>query len=293
MNGRFFGTKLIGFIFVIMLMNCVDDVDLEPARCDPNPCNEPHKNVCSVNDEEQIVCSCNQDYIDNGEQCVQCTSGICCGPDGFFKGGQEKCDSWYIYRCSGSGCRGYKTQRKEVVRYCSTDAPDCTGATIEDEDWLDVSLCSGADEICQSDGVNPTQCMRCNHDCRNGQCCGENERCRYNKTCGRTARIEAYDAEIAQQFGLATALDGDYLVVGAPGAKNGTQDSMGAAYIFHRIGPNTWDQGFKVTAEADAEAFAQFGETVAIMVTTCSLERRRITSEGPPICFGVREKIPG
>ncbi len=70
----------------------------------------------------------------------------------------------------------------------------------------------------------------------------------------------AYDA-----FGWAVAIDGDYVVVGAPTlTDNAGVDRFGRAFVFHRTGLNTWDGGFELST-GGTEPDAQFGYSVAIL----------------------------
>jgi len=72
----------------------------------------------------------------------------------------------------------------------------------------------------------------------------------------------APDAEESDYFGYSVDIDGDYIVVGAYGEDTNGTDS-GAAYVFHRIGVNGWDEGVKLEA-FDGEASDNFGYSVAI-----------------------------
>ena len=57
------------------------------------------------------------------------------------------------------------------------------------------------------------------------------------------AKLVAADGAIGKWFGADVAIHGDYAVVGAYSPFN---PSPGAAYIFHRTGTNTWDDGTKI-----------------------------------------------
>ena len=63
-------------------------------------------------------------------------------------------------------------------------------------------------------------------------------------------------------FGAAVAIDGDYLVVGAPGATSGGRADVGAAYVFERVGV-TWRQQRRLEP-SDTHSVNDFGEAVAI-----------------------------
>ncbi len=58
--------------------------------------------------------------------------------------------------------------------------------------------------------------------------------------------LHASDLEDNQGFGNDVAMDGDYLVAGAPFADRGSVGVAGAAYVFRRTGVDSWDAGFKI-----------------------------------------------
>jgi len=75
---------------------------------------------------------------------------------------------------------------------------------------------------------------------------------------GEVTTVYAPDAQLADQFGAALALDGNALVVGAPKRDDGSTEDSGAFYIFNRNldGPDTW--GF-VTMQYQSDYWEQFG----------------------------------
>jgi len=76
-------------------------------------------------------------------------------------------------------------------------------------------------------------------------------------------KIIASDGTAGDNFGYSVSISGDYVVVGAPEHSNdGIQDS-GAAYVFHRIGPNSWDDGTKIAA-LNGSTGDNFGYSVSI-----------------------------
>lgn len=75
-------------------------------------------------------------------------------------------------------------------------------------------------------------------------------------------KLTASDSESADRFGEAVDIDGDYIVVGAYQAKNGTTENTGTAYIYKRNGA-TWELQTKIYAN-DSEVADNFGKTVAI-----------------------------
>jgi len=78
-------------------------------------------------------------------------------------------------------------------------------------------------------------------------------------------KLNAFDSIADAQFGNAVAISGDYAIVGVPQDPGGLLDPnlAGAAYIFRRTGPNTWDAGEKIVAPDQADQ-DQFGFSVSI-----------------------------
>jgi hypothetical protein len=75
-------------------------------------------------------------------------------------------------------------------------------------------------------------------------------------------RLQPPDPGETDLFGAALALDGDLLVVGAPGADRQSQENRGAAYVFRR-GPGGW--AWEATLAApDAAEGDNFGVAVAV-----------------------------
>ena len=74
----------------------------------------------------------------------------------------------------------------------------------------------------------------------------------------------ALDAQAEDHFGQSVAIDGDYAIVGAPDEDGASIDKYrGAAYIFYRTGPDTWDDGVKIIATNPTDEHA-FGNSVDI-----------------------------
>lgn len=75
-------------------------------------------------------------------------------------------------------------------------------------------------------------------------------------------KILAPDGAVDDLFGYSAAIDGDYVICGAP---SDYQSGMlsGSAYIFRRTGTNSWDSGEKILAP-DADSSDEFGSSVAI-----------------------------
>ncbi len=84
---------------------------------------------------------------------------------------------------------------------------------------------------------------------------------RAGTTWTQQQKLLASDGTADDSFGVAVALDGDYLIVGASGDDDYGNDS-GAAYVFH-YGGSSWAQQQKLTT-VDGIANHFFGESVAI-----------------------------
>ncbi len=70
------------------------------------------------------------------------------------------------------------------------------------------------------------------------------------------------DANVADSFGWSVSIRGDYVAIGAPGARSGGYPRAGAAYVFRRNG-SSWVQEAKLTA-SDPSYLADFGSSVCI-----------------------------
>jgi len=75
-------------------------------------------------------------------------------------------------------------------------------------------------------------------------------------------KIVAPDAQPLDDFGISVSISGDLAVVGADGEDEGASNA-GAAYIFRRTGPNTWDPGTKIIAP-DPGTDGAFGWSVCV-----------------------------
>jgi len=74
--------------------------------------------------------------------------------------------------------------------------------------------------------------------------------------------LMASDVAEGDQFGHSVALDGNRILVGAPGDELAAGDDTGSAYVFVRAG-GTWQQKAKLTA-SDGTAEDFFGDSVAL-----------------------------
>jgi hypothetical protein len=77
-----------------------------------------------------------------------------------------------------------------------------------------------------------------------------------------TTKLLASDGTALDLFGETLALDGDRIVVGAPGDDPGSGASAGSAYVFRRVG-GVWSQEVKLAA-SDGAAGDEFGSAVGI-----------------------------
>jgi uncharacterized repeat protein (TIGR01451 family) len=91
--------------------------------------------------------------------------------------------------------------------------------------------------------------------------------------------LTASDPEPNSDFGLAVALSGDTLVVGAPGEDGPAGLESGAAYVFVRTG-TTWTEQQKLTA-SDASAYLGLGFSVGIDGDTVVLGTLSAHPTGP------------
>ena len=83
------------------------------------------------------------------------------------------------------------------------------------------------------------------------------------------ARLVAKDAEQGDTFGGSVAIDGNTVVIGAPGSNIEDNESAGAAYVFVREGI-TWTQKTKLIA-SDPDDDDAFGVSVAIEDNTIAV----------------------
>lgn len=85
---------------------------------------------------------------------------------------------------------------------------------------------------------------------------------RSGTTWTQTAKFSASDGEGFSDFGMAVALSGDTIAVGAPSTFIGGENVQGAVYVFIRSGA-TWTQQAKLVA-SDGAAFHNLGSAVSI-----------------------------
>lgn len=76
------------------------------------------------------------------------------------------------------------------------------------------------------------------------------------------AKLEARDSTLGDLFGRSVAIDGDAVLIGAPGADKGVLPAVGAAYVFDRTGTD-WKQRARL-APSIGEATDRFGTGVGI-----------------------------
>ena len=82
---------------------------------------------------------------------------------------------------------------------------------------------------------------------------------------GQLVKITGDDTVAGDSFGLDVALEDDRLLVGAPKAKDGSNEVTGVAYVFeeNQGGPGNWGQIAKITENVNDEN-AKFGRAVAL-----------------------------
>jgi hypothetical protein len=76
-------------------------------------------------------------------------------------------------------------------------------------------------------------------------------------------KMFSQDPQADDQFGWASAIDGDYAIVGSPNEDGASGNNRGAAYIFHRTGPDTWDSGARLAEQIPTDEHC-FGNAVDI-----------------------------
>jgi hypothetical protein len=86
---------------------------------------------------------------------------------------------------------------------------------------------------------------------------------------GETKKLTASDGVTRDRLGLSAAINGDFIIVGAPKKDFGDNNSQGAAYIFERDcgGEDNWGEVNRLTASDGAEE-DEFSEAVAIGLDT-------------------------
>jgi hypothetical protein len=85
---------------------------------------------------------------------------------------------------------------------------------------------------------------------------------RQNGTWNLEATLTPPDPIAYDEFGASIAIDGDYIVVGAPGVTSNGRPDVGGAYVFQRIG-TTWQLRRKLEP-SNTHSVNDYGEAVAI-----------------------------
>ncbi|WP_193211276.1 Ig-like domain-containing protein [Luteolibacter marinus] len=102
---------------------------------------------------------------------------------------------------------------------------------------------------------------------------------------GQVATLIGADTIAGDRFGQAVAIDGDYMVIGAPDADVPGANNAGAAYIFHRdpVNPNAWSQVAKLVSPApNGSGGDSFGTGVAIQGSTVLVGAPNSNRSGAP-----------
>ena len=97
-------------------------------------------------------------------------------------------------------------------------------------------------------------------------------------TWAEEQKLTASDGAASDEFGLAVAMEGDVIVIGAPRADVGGLDAVGAAYVFRYDG-TTWNEEQKLTA-GDGLGFDEFAFSVGISGTRIAVGAHRDDSTG-------------
>lgn len=107
----------------------------------------------------------------------------------------------------------------------------------------------------------------------------------------QTAKLVASDGQAGDGFGLAVAIDGARVIVGA-GFDDDNGDTSGSAYIFEHLG-TTWTETAKLVA-SDGQALDIFGSSVSISNDTATVGAEGDSDNGLGAGSGyVFEKVDG
>ncbi len=79
---------------------------------------------------------------------------------------------------------------------------------------------------------------------------------------GSEAKLNGTGTDRFDEFGHAVAISGDYAIVGAY-YDDSVAFGVGAAYMFHRTGGNSWSEEYKIVPSDTVQAYS-FGNSVAI-----------------------------
>lgn len=103
---------------------------------------------------------------------------------------------------------------------------------------------------------------------------------RSGTTWTQSAKLSASDGEGFSDFGLAVALAGDRIAVGAPSTFVGKENVQGAVYVYAKNGA-AWSQEAKLIA-SDGAAFHNLGRAVAIDGDTIVAGAQQASGNGMP-----------
>lgn len=214
-----------------------------------------------------LYCEANE-YVDNN-QCLSCPPQSYTEPGADASGDNTAC----LDRCNllfGEDCGQVPYS---YIKASNTGAGDQFGAHVA---ILGDTLVVGAPG--ESSGATGINSSGTDNSAENSGAVYVFER--LNDQWQQVAYIKASNANANDLFGSSVALDGDTLVVGAPGesssasgvggdGQNNEANSSGAVYVFERFN-DQWQQQAYIKA-SNTDAFDRFGSSVAIYDSTIAV----------------------
>jgi len=109
--------------------------------CDPNPCEEENKTVCSDDGEGNVVCSCDEGFEDYGDS--KCKSSAPCGNDTACVAGNRECNNNQGIAECGDCLGGYHEEGNSCVEDISCGDSTCNGhGDCTDDTGIPVCACT-------------------------------------------------------------------------------------------------------------------------------------------------------
>jgi hypothetical protein len=256
-----------------------DDCDIAGA---PDPCElngENYNDDCDCDGIDNAKeADCDENYWP--DECDIAMGAADCDGDGWL----DACEQYgpADFDCDGNNVLDRCDIRDGTRPDCNLDgvpdgcdiadgsSPDCNGNNIPDEcDILSgVLLDDDGDAIpnncepdCQPNGVKDDADLAggsstdCNAD-------GRPDECGPAHTCTASILYAWHSQDDEAHFGEAVAIDGDWMLIGAPMSQHGGTWHSGLVYVFHRR-PHGWVKETALFAP-DATSDARFGATVAL-----------------------------